>query len=103
MKTSIIRTALLGSLLLSTLYTPQLFAADTTVAEVTDDELASEVKTALDADPELLQLKLNVVSKNKEVTINGKMTNDQQMFKAGVIAEKVAGVKYVINNMVLSQ
>lgn len=103
MKNTIIRTALLGALILPAIYTPQLFAAEAAAIEVSDTELASKVKTALDADPELRQLKLNVVSKNKEVTIDGKMTDDQQMFKAGVIAEKVPGVKYVINNMAMAQ
>ncbi|BBF83829.1 hypothetical protein DLM_0146 [Aquitalea magnusonii] len=68
-------------------------------APVSDEQLASNVKNALDADPELKALDLHVVSKKQEVTIDGKMTDDQQMFKAGVIAEKVPGVKFVINNM----
>jgi hypothetical protein len=66
---------------------------------VSDEQLASNVKNALDADPELKALDLHVVSKKQEVTIDGKMTDDQQMYKAGVIAEKVPGVKFVINNM----
>ena len=68
-------------------------------APVSDEQLASTVKNALDSDPELKALNLHVVSKKQEVTIDGKMTDDQQMFKAGVIAEKVPGVKFVINNM----
>nr|WP_176426092.1 BON domain-containing protein [Chromobacterium sp. ASV5] len=64
-----------------------------------DEELAVSVKQALDADADLKPLNLTVVSQKSEVTIQGKMTDDQQMFKAGQIAEKVPGVKFVINKM----
>ncbi|KMN35941.1 MULTISPECIES: BON domain-containing protein [Chromobacterium] len=66
----------------------------------TDEELAASVQQALNSDAELQTLGLKVSSKKSEVTIEGGMTDDQQMFKAGQIAEKVPGVKFVINNMV---
>jgi len=98
----VIRSLLLAALSLPVVFSPQIHAAETATAEVSDVELAAKVKTALDADPELRQLKLTVKSKNKEVTIDGKMSDDQQMLKAGLIAEKVPGVKYVINNMMMN-
>lgn len=67
----------------------------------TDEELAASVQQALNGDADLQGLGLKVSSKKSEVTIEGGMTDDQQMFKAGQIAEKVPGVKFVINNMVL--
>jgi len=97
MKRLFARSVLLATLVLQGGVLPMLAHADD--AAVSDEQLASNVKTALDADPELKTLDLHVSSKKQEVTIDGKMTDDQQMFKAGVIAEKVPGVKFVINNM----
>lgn len=69
-----------------------------------DAELASKVKAALDGDEELRKLNLKVtIHKQNEAVIDGTMTDDQQMLKAGLIAEKVPGVKYVINNMQLAK
>lgn len=80
-------------------------AAPAPAAQATADaELASKVKAALDGDEELRKLNLQVsIKKQNEVVIDGTMTDDQQMFKAGVIAEKVPGVKFVINNMQLAK
>lgn len=69
-----------------------------------DAELAAKVKTALDSDEELRKLNLKIsIKKKDEAVIDGTMTDDQQMLKAGLIAEKVPGVKYVINNMQLAK
>ncbi|MGD1825619.1 Osmotically-inducible protein OsmY, contains BON domain [Chromobacterium violaceum] len=76
-----------------------VYAEDAAVAAPTDEQLAASVKQALDAEPELKPLDLKVSSKKGEVTIEGVMTDDQQMFKAGQAAEKVPGVKFVINKM----
>lgn len=70
-------------------------------ALVSDTELATNVKAALDSDSELQKLGLTVSSKKGEVTIEGTMTDDQQMAKAGMIAEKVSGVVFVNNKMEL--
>ncbi len=97
MKRFFARSALFATLALSIGGSALLAHAED--APVSDEQLASNVKNALDADPELKTLDLHVASKKQEVTIDGKMTDDQQMYKAGVIAEKVPGVKFVINNM----
>jgi osmotically-inducible protein OsmY len=95
------RTLLLAALALSGSFAVQAAYADAAaaVAAPTDAELAASVKQALDADPELKALDLKVSSSKAEVTIEGPMTDDQQMFKAGQVAEKVPGVKFVINKM----
>ncbi len=97
MKRIFARSALLATLALQAAFLPAIVHAED--APVTDEQLAVNVKSALDADPELKALDLKVTSKKQEVTIDGKMSDDQQMYKAGVIAEKVPGVKFVINNM----
>ncbi|AUH49802.1 transporter [Chromobacterium sp. ATCC 53434] len=96
------QTLLLAALALSGGFAAQAHAdgqVAQSVAAPTDAELAAGVKQALDADPELKALNLQVSSAKGEVTIAGEMTEDQQMFKAGQIAEKVPGVKFVINKM----
>ncbi|UTH72343.1 BON domain-containing protein [Chromobacterium sp. IIBBL 290-4] len=94
------RTLLLAALAFSGAFATHAYAEGAAaVAEPTDEQLAAVVKQALDADPELKALDLKVSSKKGEVTIEGQMNEDQQMFKAGQIAEQVPGVKFVINKM----
>ncbi|WP_434633188.1 BON domain-containing protein [Chromobacterium sp. CV08] len=96
------QTLLLAALALSGGFSVQAYAdtpAAQSAAAPSDAELAAGVKQALDADPELKALNLQVSSAKGEVTIAGVMSDDQQMFKAGQIAEKVPGVKFVINKM----
>ena len=64
-----------------------------------DDALAANVKTALDADSELAPFNLQVTGKDADVTIAGNVDSGLQMAKAGMIAEKVKGVRYVANNI----
>ncbi|RXZ44976.1 BON domain-containing protein [Crenobacter cavernae] len=64
-----------------------------------DVALASSVKSALDKDASLKPLNLKVTSKKGDVKIEGAMTDDQQMLKAGLIAQDVPGVKNVVNDM----
>ncbi|MDN0082982.1 BON domain-containing protein [Crenobacter sp. SG2305] len=105
MKSFTTRAVFLMALLSPALLTsPLVHAADQgAAAQVSDSELAGKVKAALDSDADLKKLNLKVTSKQGEVTITGTMTDDQQMYNAGVIAEKVSGVKYVINNMTMAQ
>ncbi|MDN0073655.1 BON domain-containing protein [Crenobacter sp. SG2303] len=105
MKSFTTRAVFLMALLSPALLTsPLVHAADqVAAAQVSDAELAGKVKAALDSDADLKKLNLKVTSKQGEVTITGTMTDDQQMYNAGVIAEKVSGVKYVINNMTMAQ
>ncbi|WP_233201146.1 BON domain-containing protein [Chromobacterium alticapitis] len=94
------RILMLAALSLSGVFAAHAaYAEDAAVAAPTDEQLAVSVKQALDAEPELKALELKVSSKKGEVTIEGLMTEDQQMFKAGQVAEKVPGVKFVINKM----
>jgi len=105
MKSFTTRAVFLMALLSPALRTsPIVHAADAAaVAQVSDAELADKVKAALDNEADLKKLNLSVSSKKGEVTINGTMTDDQQMYIAGVTAEKVEGVKFVINNMTLAK
>ncbi|MBX9298710.1 BON domain-containing protein [Chromobacterium vaccinii] len=94
------RSLLLAALACSGAFaTHAVYADDAAVAAPTDEQLAASVKQALDAEPALKPLDLKVSSKKGEVTIEGTMTDDQQMFQAGQAAEKVPGVKFVINKM----
>ncbi|OHX14897.1 hypothetical protein BI347_04915 [Chromobacterium sphagni] len=94
------QTLLLAALAFSGAFASYAYAdGAVAVAAPTDAELASAVKQALDADSELKALDLKVSSSKGEVTIEGQMSDDQQMFKAGQIAEQVPGVKFVINKM----
>ncbi|QEL56456.1 BON domain-containing protein [Chromobacterium paludis] len=94
------RILMLAALSLSGVFAAHAaYADEAAVAAPTDEQLVVSVKQALDADSELKALDLKVSSKKGEVTIEGMMNDDQQMFKAGQIAEKVPGVKFVINNM----
>ncbi|MDN0076795.1 BON domain-containing protein [Crenobacter sp. SG2303] len=77
--------------------------AEQLAAEVSDAELAAKVKAALDQDPELAKLHLKVTNKKGDITIDGTMTDDQQMLKAGEITQNVPGVKNVLNNMMMTK
>ncbi|WP_283151286.1 BON domain-containing protein [Silvimonas soli] len=95
------RTLIAAALALGTsLVSTGAIAADApAAAPVSDEALAAAVKSALDADPELKAFNLVVASKKAEVSIDGTVDHGVQMAQAGQIAEKVPGVKYVINNI----
>ncbi|WP_052941315.1 BON domain-containing protein [Chromobacterium subtsugae] len=96
------QTLLLAALAFSGAFATQAYAEGAVaVAAPTDAELAASVKQALDSDAELKALDLKVSSNKSEVTIEGQMSDDQQMFRAGQIAEQIPGVKFVINKMEL--
>jgi len=108
MKTITTRALFLLALAAPALSISHLAAAEEAVTPAAqaaaDAELAGKVKAALDSDEELRKLNLKVsIHKSNEAVIEGTMTDDQQMFKAGVLAEKVPGVKYVINNMQMAK
>lgn len=67
--------------------------------QLTDEQLAATVKGALDADPALAKLNLKVSSKKGDIKIEGSMTDDQQMVRAGEIAQAIKGVNNVTNDM----
>lgn len=79
-------------------------AADAEVAAPKSDaEITAAVEAALAAEPSLKGQKISVTTKTvkgeKEVILTGTVTDQQMMVSAGLAAEKVAGVKYVINEI----
>ncbi|GAB7128018.1 BON domain-containing protein [Amantichitinum ursilacus] len=78
-------------------------AAPAAAAAPKDAALAANVKAALDADSELAPFNLQVTGKDADVTINGNVDTGLQMAKAGMVAEKVKGVRYVANNIMPKQ
>lgn len=70
-----------------------------TAAPVDDEAVVAAVKSALAAKPELKADQLKITSKKGEVTISGPVENGTQLYQIGLVAQKVPGVKYVINDM----
>ncbi|WP_432722704.1 BON domain-containing protein [Jeongeupia wiesaeckerbachi] len=68
-------------------------------AALKDAALAAAVKTALDADPTLKGFDIAVTGKGEDVKLDGSVATGQDMAQAGMIAEKVKGVRYVDNNL----
>jgi hyperosmotically inducible periplasmic protein len=94
------RTLIAAALVVGTSFTATaVMAADAAAAAPTDEQLAASVKAALDADANLKPFNLMVTSKKAEVSIDGTVDHGEQMAEAGQIAEKVPGVKFVINNI----
>lgn len=71
--------------------------------EAEDLKLSSEVKAAIDSSATLKAFNLKVSSKDGNVTIDGTVDQGLQMAEVGMIAEKVAGVKFVFNNIMPKQ
>ncbi|TJZ77594.1 BON domain-containing protein [Chitiniphilus eburneus] len=109
MNTNISRLSLSACLLAATLaiaacasapeQKPAPAAEATKPALPKDAALAANVKTALDSDAELAKFNLAVTGKGEDVTIEGATDTGLQMAQAGIIAEKVPGVRYVMNNI----
>lgn len=74
-------------------------SAQSATSASSDEEIVKAVKAALTSKPELNAGNLKVSSKNGEVTIAGKVDDGQQLYKIATTAEKVQGVKAVINDM----
>lgn len=83
----------LTSLLLAILFTSPYALANS------EEELAAAVQAAINADPALKAQNLKVTAKKDEVTITGEVSDEMMMLTAAQIAEKVKGVKYVINEI----
>lgn len=64
-----------------------------------DDEISQQVRAALAAEPTLNGQKINVATKGGEVNLTGLVSDQQLMVTAGHVAEKVPGVKYVLNEI----
>lgn len=70
----------------------------------TDADITAAVQAALAAQPDLKDQKIAVSTKSnskgeREVTLSGTVPEQQMMVNAGMAAEKVAGVTYVINDI----
>ncbi|HJV07929.1 BON domain-containing protein [Paludibacterium denitrificans] len=103
MKRMAVRSILLATLALSGSFMATVAHAEqaAAAATATGEALAAQVKQALDNDPELKALNLKVTAKKADITIEGTMTDDQQMVKAGTIAQDVPGVVNITNNMMM--
>ena len=64
-----------------------------------DDAIVAAVKSALAAKPELKSDTLKITSKKGEVTIAGNVDDGKQLVNIAMTAEKVPGVKAVLNEM----
>lgn len=71
--------------------------------EAEDLKLSADVKAAIEASAPLKAFNLKVVAKDGNVTIDGAVDQGLQMAEVGMIAEKVAGVKFVFNNILPRQ
>jgi len=75
------------------------YAADAPAAVVSDNDITEKVKAALAAEPSLAGQEIKVTTKASEVTLSGTVSVDTMMYTAAQVTEKVAGVKYVINEI----
>lgn len=69
-----------------------------------DADITTAVQAALNAQPSLKEQKIAVSTKSnskgeKEVTLSGTVPDQQMMVTAGMAAEKVPGVTFVINDI----
>ncbi|AMC35485.1 BON domain-containing protein [Janthinobacterium sp. B9-8] len=67
--------------------------------KLTGVALAAAVKGSLDNDLALQKFNLKVKAKDADVTIEGAVDEGEQIALAGMIAEKVKGVRYVDNKI----
>lgn len=102
MKLIITRAAVLAVLLAPAMSALPAYAEQPAM-EAADMVLANQVKAALDQDPDLAKLNLMVTNLKGDITIEGTMTDDQQMARAGEIAQNVPGVKNILNNMMMGK
>lgn len=72
-----------------------------TPAEDPDLKLASQVKSSLAADPDLSAMKIDVHSRDGEVTLVGRAPDPAARERAGQLARSVAGVRTVENLLTL--
>lgn len=66
-----------------------------------DQKLASEVQSSLAADPDLSAMKIDVHSRDGEVTLVGRAPDPAARERAGQLARSVAGVRTVDNLLTL--
>ena len=77
---------------------------DVTVGEAIDDAtITAQVKAALVEDDELSALDINVDTRNGVVTLNGAVDNNADIARANDVADDVAGVRSIQNNLQVRQ
>jgi len=70
---------------------------------VDDTVITTKVKTALLADSDVKGLDVNVDTVKAVVTLNGAVSNQTQIDRAGKLAKEVAGVTSVVNNLTVKK
>lgn len=79
--------------------TGQASAQTTAATPDSDESIVAAVKSALAAKPELKANDLIITSKNGEVKLAGDVEDGQALYNIGLVAQKVEGVKFVVNEM----
>ncbi len=69
----------------------------------TDAQLAVEVQNKINADSKISDKAIGVQSENGVVTLSGKVDSDSERVSAASDAATIAGVKTVVNNLVVQQ
>lgn len=64
-----------------------------------DAAITARVKTALMADEQVKGLRIDVDTRNSEVTLKGALDTDEQVARAVAVARTVEGVRDVINRL----
>lgn len=65
----------------------------------TDPAITARVKTALMADEQVKGLRIDVDTRDAQVTLKGALDSDEQVARAVEVARGVAGVREVINRL----
>ena len=78
---------------------PMANAGDRAAGAADDTALTAKVKAALVADPALKAMPIDVVSSGAVVTLTGTVESAVDKAKAVQVAENVAGVKSVVDNL----
>lgn len=78
-------------------------AAEQAVQAVGDAAITARVKAAMAADGELKALRIDVDTREGEVTLRGSAPNDKALARASDLAKSVDGVKRVDNLLVIER
>lgn len=99
MKNRLLRAALFASVIGTALPMSGQALAQADAKAPNDEAIVAAVKAALAGKPELKASDLKVTSKNGEVTLEGPVEDGRTLYNISVAAQKVSGVKFVINEM----
>lgn len=76
-------------------------AAGKAIEKMDDMAITAAISVELAKDPDLSAFKINVDTKNGEVTLNGLAPNEAARERAGAIAKKFSGVQSVENKLIV--